>query len=123
MAMYCNRILIIVPHDKRTFVEKVDFITSPGYLDGPGGREKKGLKWGGPAGVISTLGIMRFDENTKEIFVEHLFPGVKVALIKENTGFDIKISPDVKECQPPTEEEIQIKRDIDRDGIYTRRKK
>jgi len=122
MAMYCNRILITMVHGKRTFVEKVDFITSPGYIDGPGGREKRGLKWGGPVGVISNLGIMRFDEQTKEMYVECTFPGIEIGQVKENTGWDIKVSSNVEECEPPTEEEIQIIRDIDRDGLYTRRK-
>jgi len=93
MAMYCNRILIIMPHTKQHFVEKVDHITSPGYLNGPGEREKHGLKWGGPEAVISDLGIMRFDDKTKEMYVSAIFPGVTVDQIKENTGWDIKVAP------------------------------
>ena len=122
MAMYCNRILILIGHSKRTFVEKVDFITSPGYIDGPGGRERNGLKWGGPTAAISDLGIMQFDEGTKEMYVEYTFPGVTVDQIKEHTAWDIKVSPTIKEYEPPTESEIEIIRHIDRDGLYTRRK-
>lgn len=122
IAMYANRVLIIMaPHDKRRFCNKVDIITSPGYLTGPGAREKHGLKWGGPAAVVSTLGVLKFEENTKEMYLESVYPGVTVEQVKENTSWDLKVAAKVGEMEPPTVEEIEIIRTVDREGLYTGR--
>ncbi len=103
--------LAIVPHDKRKFVERVDFITSPGYLSGPGVREEAGLPPGtGPYKVISTLGIMGFDERSKCMQVESLHPGVTRQDIVSNTGFDIGFSDVMRVTQEPSMQELEILR-------------
>ena len=122
IAMYANRVLIIMaPHDKRRFCNKVDIITSPGYLNGPGSREASGLKWGGPAAVVSTLGVLKFDATTKEMYLDAVFPGVTVNQVKENTSWDLQTAPEVVEIEPPTVEEIEIIRAVDKEGLYTGR--
>ena len=78
IATYCNTI-IMMQHQKRRFIEKVDYITSCGWMDGPGGREKVGLPGNrGPQMVVTDLGIMKFDEQTKRMYCAYMFPDVKV---------------------------------------------
>lgn len=118
IATYCNT-YIIMKHQKRRFVEKVDYITSPGWIDGPKGRENRGLQPNiGPQAVITELGIMRFDENRKMYLAEY-FPGVTVEQIIENTGFELDVSRAV-ESVPPTPEVLKILREkVDPMGIMT----
>jgi len=68
------------------------------------------------------MGVFRFDEKTKEVFIDTYHPGVSIEQIKENTGFDIKVSPYVKETEPPTIEEIELLRnEIDPKDEYIKR--
>jgi len=112
IASLAKRTIIIMPHEKRRFPEKVDFITSPGYLNGMNSREESGIVRGGPIAVITNLCVLRFDEKTKEMYLDTYHPGVSIKDIKANTGWDLKISPNVKETEPPTEEEIEVLREI-----------
>lgn len=122
IAMSSGRVVIIIaPHDRHRFREKVDLITSPGYLDGPGGRERHGLRGGGPAAVISPRGVMRFREDTKEMYLWGTFPGVRAEEVRANTGWDLLVAENIHEIPPPTEEEIEIIRHVDRDGLFTGR--
>ncbi len=103
--------LSIVPHDRRKFVHRVDFITSPGYIDGPGAREAAGLPPGtGPFKVISTLAVMGFDERTKRMRVESLHPGVSRQEVAENTGFELLYADPLPFTPEPTDEELEILR-------------
>jgi glutaconate CoA-transferase subunit B len=121
IAGLSKRIIIITPHEKRRMVEKVDFITSPGFIDGPGAREQIGLN-GGPAAVITTMGVLRFDEKTREMYLSSYHPGVSIDQIKQNTGWNLKISPDVRETEPPTVEQVEIlRKDLDPQGIYLKK--
>jgi len=116
-----KRIIIVTPHEKRRMVEKVDFITSPGFLDGPGARERFQLG-GGPSAVITTMGVLRFDDRTKEMYLSSYHPGLSVDQVKQNTGWDLKISPSVKTTEPPTVKEVEIlRKDLDPQGIFLRR--
>jgi glutaconate CoA-transferase subunit B len=112
-------IIIIADQSKRTFVNKVDFLTTPGYLDGPGGRERAGLpKGSGPYRVITQLGIYGFDEETKRLKLISLHPGVIIDEIKENTNFEIIIPSEVGITPGPTEKHLKILRqEIDPAGI------
>jgi glutaconate CoA-transferase subunit B len=102
-------------------VEKVDFVTSPGFLDGPGARERLGLT-GGPSAVISTMGVLRFDEKTREMCLFSYHPGVTLDEVKQNTGWELKTSPDVRETESPTSEELEIlRKDLDPQGIFLKR--
>ena len=119
---FSKRSLIVMIHEKRRFAEKCDYITTPGYIRGGDSRYEEGLPEGtGPAAVISTLGVFRFDPETKEMFLDTYHPGVTVEQVKENVEWDLKISPDVRETEHPTEEQIRIIRELDPDGFFLRR--
>src|SRR5437763_3954357 len=88
LASFCWRIMVVTNHDKRRFVEKLDFLTSPGYLTGPGAREAAGLAPGtGPYRVITDLAILGYHEETKRMQVLSLHPGVTLQRVREATGF------------------------------------
>jgi len=112
-------VLIIANQSTRTFVKKVDFLTTPGYLDGPGAREKAGLPRNtGPYRVITQLGLYGFDDATKKLQLVSINPGVTVAQIKENSSFDIIIPENVLLSPEPSDEELNIlRKDIDPAGI------
>jgi glutaconate CoA-transferase subunit B len=112
LASFCWRILVVTSHDKRRFVEKVDFLTTPGYLTGPGAREAAGLSPGtGPYRVITDLAILGYHEQTKRMQVLSLHPGVTLDRVRANTGFAIDAIDAVQSTTPPTEHELRILRD------------
>jgi len=115
----CTKVIIATHHEKRRFVEKVDFITSPGYLHGENSREKAGLIFGGVYKVITHLGIMGFDETHRRMKLEAIHPGVTIEDVIENTGFELIIPEKVKVTEPPTERELKILRELDPDQKYT----
>jgi len=124
VGSFCWRTIVIMRQDKRRFVPKVDYITTPGYLTGPGAREKAGLPAGtGPYRVITQLGVYGFDEKTKRMMLLSVHPGVTIEQVKENTGFELIIPDEVGETEPPTEEELKILREIDPAGIVLGRAK
>jgi acyl CoA:acetate/3-ketoacid CoA transferase beta subunit len=112
IAAHARRIVIIVNHEKRRFPEKVDYISSPGWLGGPKDRETAGLRWGGPAKVITDLAILGFDDLTKRMKLESLHPGVTVDKVKEETGFELLIPDRVLRTAPPTSEDVRILREV-----------
>jgi glutaconate CoA-transferase subunit B len=114
------RTIAIMKHGVTRFVEKVDFITTPGYLTGPGAREAAGLPPGtGPYRVVSDLALMGFDEQTKRMTLLAVNPGVTVEQVKESTGFKLMIPHTVSENPPPTDEELTLLREkIDPRGLY-----
>ena len=92
IATYCNTI-IMMQHQKRRFMEKIDYITSCGWMDGPGGREKVGLPGNrGPQMVVTDLGIMKFDEETKRMYLAYYYPFSSPEMVQENTGFEVDVS-------------------------------
>jgi glutaconate CoA-transferase subunit B len=121
IAGLSKRIVIITPHEKRRLIEKVDFITSPGFLNGADARERAGLG-GGPSAVITTMGVLRFDGETREMCLASYHPGLSVDQVKQNTGWDLKVSQEVTETEPPTVEEVGIlRKDLDPQGIFLKR--
>lgn len=113
-----HRTLIIAPHQKRRFPEEVDFITSPGYVDGREGRDELGLR-GGPEAVITDKAVMKFDESG-EMYVETLHPGVTREEVQEATGWEVQFADDVGTTPTPDDDEIRlIREELDPDGIYT----
>lgn len=115
LGSLCWRILVITPHDRRRFVERVDFVTTPGYLDGPGARERAGLPPGtGPYKVITDLAVLGFDEETKRMQVESLHPGVTLDQVRERTGFELLVHEPLGVTPQPAVEHLQILRnDVD----------
>jgi glutaconate CoA-transferase subunit B len=110
-ASYCWRTMIMTVHDKARFVEKCDFITSPGFLTGRGGREAAGLPEGGPYKIITDLAVMGFDEDSKAMMIESLHPGVEVAKVQSETGFELIVPDNIDHTEPPTAEELRILRE------------
>lgn len=111
-ASFCWRTLVLTQHDPRRFVEKLDFLTSPGYLTGPGAREAAGLPEGtGPYKVITDLAVMGFSEESKRMQVESLSRGVTFEQVQESTGFEISQAPGVTETEPPRAEELRLLRE------------
>ena len=120
VGSHCWQTIAIMRHDTRRFVEEVDFITTPGYLSGPGTRESAGLPPDtGPFRVVSNLAVLGFHPQSKRMMLLATQPGVSVEDVIANTGFDLVIAEQVESNPPPTEDELQILRgEIDQDGLY-----
>jgi len=116
----CWRTIMIMRHDQRRFMKQVDFVTTPGYLTGPGAREAAGLPAGtGPYRVVSDLGIMGFDEQTCRMKLLALNPGVTVAQVLDHTGFEMLVADHLERNDPPHGDELRILREeVDPDGLY-----
>ena len=116
----CWRTIAIMIHDKRRFMEKIDFLTTPGYISGPNAREEAGLpKDTGPYRVVTNLCVMGYDDVTKEMKLLSLNPGVTVEQVIENTGFKLHLADNITHNDPPTSEELKrLREDIDPDGLY-----
>jgi glutaconate CoA-transferase subunit B len=113
IASLCREVIIVTPHEKRRFVERVDFVTSPAWLRGDGSRRAAGLLFGGVSRVVTTLGILGFDPESKRMLIEATHPGVSVADIKANTGFELLEAPRIETTEPPSEDELAMLRALD----------
>ena len=112
LASLCWRILVVTNHDRRRFVDKLDFLTTPGYLTGPGAREAAGLPPGtGPYRVVTDLAILGYHEHTKRMQVLSLHPGVRLDQVQEATGFELGVQEPLGTTTPPTELELGILRE------------
>jgi len=120
VGSHCWLTIAIMRHDKRRFIEKVDFITTPGYLTGPGAREVAGLPPGaGPYRVVSNLGVLGYHPESKRMMLLATQPGVTLEQVIENTGFELLVAGELEENPPPTPEELRILRDeVDREKLY-----
>jgi glutaconate CoA-transferase, subunit B len=117
ISINAHKVFVIMPQSKRSFVDKVDFVTSPGHVDGGRPADWPGR---GPEVVVTGLGIHRFDKGG-EMYLASVHPGVTVEQIKENTGWDIAVGGDLEETPAPSDEELGLIRDkLDPEGIYTR---
>jgi glutaconate CoA-transferase, subunit B len=117
IAINAKKVFVIMPQSKRSFVERIDFTTSPGHLGGvpPAG-------WGaGPTAVITGLGVYRFRQETGEMELSSLHPGVTLEEARDNTGWELRVADHVTETPPPTSEELTlIREELDPQGAYTR---
>jgi len=111
IACLARRTIIIARHEKRRLPEKVDYITSPGWLQGGDSRHKAGLIRGGPSVVVTTKGVMRFRPDTKAIYLANYHPGLIPQAVAEDTGFTLDIEGAV-ETPEPTLEELHILREV-----------
>ena len=111
-ASLCWRTLIMTLHNRARFVERVGFLTSPGYLDGPGAREAAGLPPdSGPYKIITDLAVLGFDKKTRIMMVESIHEGIRLEQVKEATGFDLIVPDHIPTTAPPTQDELSILRD------------
>jgi glutaconate CoA-transferase subunit B len=120
IASLSKRLVILMSHEKRRFLEKVSYITSPGFGSGSDWRKKNGLRGGGPCAVITTKGILRFDAETKEMILESVHPGVTVKEVLRNTGWDLRLARRIEKTNPPAQSELRIIRKYDAQGFWTR---
>jgi len=120
IASCVPKILIISLHERRRFPARVQFITSPGYIDGPDGRKKAGLRMAKPDIIIVTdLCVMQINPGIGRLELNKLMPGVTVDKVYENTGFEPKLREKIEEVELPTEGELKILRDeVDPNHIY-----
>jgi len=109
-----KEVLLIVRQTRQSFVEKLDFLTSVGFLTGGDSRQRAGLRGGGPSAVISDLCILRPDPIDRELRVVSLHPGLSRERILDNTGWRIRFADDCCETAPPSGMELEILRDLHR---------
>jgi glutaconate CoA-transferase subunit B len=103
----------VTAHEKRRFVERVDFITSPSWIKGDGSRKAAGLLFGGVSRVVTTLGILGFDPDSKRMRIEATHAGVSPDTIRQNTGFPLLEAPRIETTEPPSDEELEMLRALD----------
>ena len=120
IASNVKRIIVITPHEKRRFVEKVDFLTSPGFIDGKSGWKELKLQGEGPYAVITNLCTFKFDESTGEMTVVALHEGVTIEQVQENTPWAVKVADGLETTPPPTDKEVEALRALDPEKIYLR---
>jgi glutaconate CoA-transferase subunit B len=120
IASLSKRLVVIMAHEKRRLVERVNYITSSGYGNGDGWRQQVGLPRGGASAVITTLCVLGFDPSTGEAVLRSYHPGQSVESVRAETGFELRVAPDVEETPRPTENELAIIRRYDPQGFWTR---
>jgi glutaconate CoA-transferase, subunit B len=118
LAALARRSVIIVDHDPRRLPAQVGYVTSPGFGDGPGWRERVGLPRGGPAAVVTSMGVLGFDADTREAVLQSYHPGTTVEAVRANTGWDLAVAPQVAETHPPTAQELGVIRAYDPAGHW-----
>lgn len=117
IAILAKKVFVIAPQTKRSFPEKVDFITSPGYVDGPETRLKLGMPGAGPIMVITNLACYDFENG--EMILTSLHPGCTLEQVQENLGWKVKVAADLKTTDPPHPEELRIIREeLDPNHLY-----
>lgn len=117
IAILAKRVLVIAPQSKRSFPERVDFITSPGFVDGALTRRRLGMFGQGPAMVITNLGCFEFEEG--EMVLTSLHPGCNLEEIRKNIGWDVRIATDLKRTLAPTAQELRmIRENLDPTHLY-----
>lgn len=104
-----NSFIVFMEHGRERFVEQLDYLTTPGWLRGGGSRTEAGLRRGGPLAVVTNLGVLKFAEPEKEMYLAEYYPGVTREQVEENTGFALDVSR-AREALPPLEEELQTLR-------------
>ena len=119
IASLAGRLIVIMPHDRRRLRERVDFITSPGYGDGGAWRTRVGLPRGGPAVLITTLGVFRFVDGGAVLVSYH--PGSSVEDVRASTGWELRVARDVHPTELPSAEVLRVIRSYDPQGFWTRR--
>jgi glutaconate CoA-transferase subunit B len=116
IAIHAKRVFVIAPQSKRSFPERVDFITSPGFVQGREGRDSRSMPGGGPAMVITNLGCYEFDDG--EMVLTSLHPGCTVEQVKENTGWNVRMSAQLNITEVPTDKELRLISELDPTHLF-----
>lgn len=121
ISSLARQVIVLSPHDPRHLVARVDFMTSPGNLEGGDSRARAGLRGHGPAVIITDKGILQADA-AGEYVLTSIHPGVDVDTVRSLTGWDLRLSPELSVTSAPTEEELRvIREELDPQGMYTRK--
>lgn len=112
IASQAREVFIVLKQSRRAFVERLEFVTSAGFLDGGDARARAGIQGGGPTAVITDLGILTPDPVTRELTLTSIHPGVTVDQVKDATGWPLKVSPDLAVTPPPSAEALAALRDL-----------
>jgi len=112
IAACCREVIVVLRQTRRSFVEELDFVTSVGFGGGPDDRERLGLTGGGPSMIITDLGVLKPDPQTREFVLTHLHPGVDADQAIANTGWALRLAPDVARTAPPTMQELTVLRQL-----------
>jgi glutaconate CoA-transferase subunit B len=112
IAASCREVIVVVRQSQRTFVERVDFVTSVGFGAGPGDRERMGLRGRGPVQVITDLGVLEPDPETCELTLTHVHEGVDPEQARAATGWALAVADDVRALPPPTPRELEVLREL-----------
>ncbi|HET9893503.1 MAG TPA: CoA-transferase [Streptosporangiaceae bacterium] len=112
IAAACKQVIVVLRQSLRTFVDRVDFITSVGFGDGPGARQRLGLTGTGPQLVITDLGVLKPDPATSELVLTGIYPGVSLADVRDKTGWELAASADLAEIAPPDDAELAVLRGL-----------
>jgi len=118
IASLCREVMLVTIHEKRRFVPRVDFITSPGFLEGGEARQAAGLHFGKVSRVITNLGILGFDQEERSMRLEAVHPRVTVEAVRDSTGFELAIPEQVPTTEPPSPAELELLRSLDPDRRY-----
>ena len=113
IAASCGEVIVVVRHHARTFVERVSFVTSLGHGQGPGDRAAAGARGGGPALVVTDLGLLAPDPATCELTLVAVHPGVSVEQVRAATGWDLRVASGLASTEPPTEQELTVLRELE----------
>ncbi len=113
VASFASEVITFIQHEKRRFVEHLDYLTSVGWYKGYDSRKKLGLERGGTTAVVTNLGVMKFKDDSKEMYLSEYFPGVSIGLIEENTGFEIDTASAVEAAAPTDHELLILREEVD----------
>jgi glutaconate CoA-transferase subunit B len=112
IAAGCGEVVVVAPHARQTLVERLDFVTTVGHGDGPGARRRYGFRGAGPTAVITDLGVLEPDPETKELTLIAIHEGVTVDDVRAQTGWELRVAATVATTEPPTAEELGALREL-----------
>jgi len=112
IAASCGEVIVVAPHSPRTFVEALDFVTTVGHGDGPGARERLGFRGRGPTAVITELGVLEPDAETKELTLTQVHEGVEVDDVRAATGWRLRVAEALRTTEPPSDQELGALREL-----------
>jgi glutaconate CoA-transferase, subunit B len=112
IAGSCGEVVVTVPHSTRSLVERLDFVTTVGFGDGPGARERLGLRGAGPSAVITDLGVLEPNPETCELELRQIHEGATVEQAREATGWPLAVGREMRVTEPPTDDELAALREL-----------
>jgi glutaconate CoA-transferase subunit B len=113
VGAFVHRIIIFMQHEKRKFVPRLDYLTCPGWLDGPGARTRAGLAQGGPSVVVTNMAVMRFDDHSRKMYLAGCYPGISPEQVQDHTGFRVDVSRTQPVAAPSADELATLRNHCD----------